>query len=156
MSLQALTNFITITNPSGAVEHRFQNSQVGSVISHNGFNYSYLSFIYQGAAKNRTGDNLISAMVMSVNPISMGYAHEAVMNKWNVKVDTCVMNPEFTQVQRTLTTEFWIAASMGYDTSSVEVALSSSLDAIAMVLPNRVFTRELVGYLPGTGSIQAR
>ena len=152
MSLQAITNFMTVYRPSGSVEHRFQNSQVGTVI--NGF--SYLSFIYQGASKNRTGDNLISGLVMSVNPISMGYAYEAVDAKWNVQVDTCVMNDDFSAVQRTLTTEYWVAASMSYDTTTVEIVLSSSLDAVSLVLPNRVFTQELVGFLPTNANIQAR
>ena len=152
MSLQSITNFLTVFKPTGAIEHRFQNSIVGSNIN----GHQYLSFIYQGAAKNRTGDNLISGLVMSVNPISMGYAHEAVNSKWNVQVDTCVMSPDFTSVQRTLTTEVWVASSMSYDTTTVEVALSSSLDAVSLVLPNRVFDMELVGFLPTTGSIQAR
>ena len=151
MSLQSITNFLTVFKPTGAIEHRFQNSIVGSNIN----GHQYLSFIYQGAAKNRTGDNLISGLVMSVNPISMGYAQEAVDSKWNVQVDTCVMSPDFSSVQRTLTSEVWVASSMSYDTTTVEVALSSSLDAVALVLPNRVFSVELVGFLPTTGSIQA-
>ena len=152
MSLQAITNFMTVYTPSGSIQHRFQNSQVGSVIN----NHQYLSFIYQGAAKNRTGDNLISGLIMSVNPISMGYAQEAVENKWNVVVETSVMNEDFTAPQRLLTREYWVAASMSYDTSTVEIILSSSLDAISLVLPNRVFTNGLVGFLPTTASIQAR
>ena len=152
MSLQAITTFLAVITPAGSVEHRFQNSQVGSTIN----DHQYLSFIYQGAAKNRTGDNLISGLVMSVNPISMAYACDAVQNKWTVKVDTCIMNDEFTQVQRLLTTEVWMASSMSYDASTVEVVLSSSLDAVSLVLPNRVFTTELVGFLPTTASIQSR
>ena len=152
MSLQAITNFLTVYQPSGAIQHRFQNSQVGSNIN----GHQYLSFIYQGAAKNRTGDNLISGLVMSVNPVSMSYAYEAVEYKWNVQMDTCLMNDDFTAIQRTLTREVWMASSMSYDASTVEVVLSSSLDAVSLVLPNRVFTTELVGYLPTTASIQAR
>jgi len=152
MSLQAITNFLTVFRPSGSIQHRFQNSQVGSNIN----GHQYLSFIYQGAAKNRTGDNLISGLIMSVNPVSMNYAYEAVEYKWNVQMDTCLMNDDFTAVQRTLTREVWVASSMSYDASTVEVVLSSSLDAVSLVLPNRVFTIELVGNLPTTGSIQAR
>jgi hypothetical protein len=152
MSLQAITNFLTVYRPSGQIEHRFQNSKVGSTID----GHQYLSFIYQGASKNRTGDNLISGLVMSVNPIAMGYAQEAVMNKWNFRVDTYSMNNDFTAKQRLLTQEFWVASAMSYDASTVEVALSSSLDAVRLVLPNRVFTEALVGFLPATASIQAR
>ena len=86
----------------------------------------------------------------------MSYAYEAVEYKWNVEVQTCLMNDDFTAIQRTLTREVWMASSMSYDASTVEVVLSSSLDAVSMVLPNRVFTTELVGNLPNTGSIQSR
>ena len=156
MSLQSLTNFLTVSLPAGPVFYRFQNSQVGSFNPFFGANYNYLSFIYQGAAKNRTGDNLISSLVMAVNPLSMSYAQQAVVDRWNIRVDTCLMNDDFTDVQRILTTEYWIAASMGYDTTSCEIALSSSLNAVNLVIPNRVFTTCLVGNLPSTGSIQAR
>lgn len=155
MSIQALTTFLTVFKPNGQVQHRFQNSKIGELIQLDGFDFQYLSFIYQGAAKTRTGDNLVSSLVMSVNPISMGYAYEAVSNKWNVKMDSCVMNPSTFAVSKKLTTEYWIASSMGYDTTTVEVQLSSSLDAVGLLLPNRVFNKTLVGDLPTTGSIQA-
>jgi len=155
MSVQALTTFLTVSQPNGEVVHRFQNSKVGESIQLDGYGFQYLSFIYQGAAKTRTGDNLVSSLVMSVNPISMGYAYEAVSNKWNVKMDSCVMNPTTFAVSKKLTTEFWVASSMGYDTTTVEVELSSSLDAVGLILPNRVFNRLLVGELPSTGNIQA-
>jgi hypothetical protein len=155
MSIQALTTFLTVFKPNGQVVHRFQNSKVGESIQLDGYGFQYLSFIYQGAAKTRTGDNLVSALVMSVNPISMGYAYEAVNNKWNVRMDSCVMNPTTFAVSKKLTTEYWVASGMGYDTTTVEVELSSSLDAVGLVLPNRVFNRTLVGELPTTGNIQA-
>ena len=64
MAVVALTNFIEVTNAAGGLEFRFQNSKPGEVITHNGEEFSYLSFIYQGAAKNRTGDNLESNLVL--------------------------------------------------------------------------------------------
>lgn len=155
MSIQALTTFLTVFKPNGQVQHRFQNSKVGELIQLDGFGFQYLSFLYQGATKTRTGDNLVSSLVMSVNPISMSHAYEAVNNKWNVRMDSCVMNPTTFAVSRKLTTEYWIASGMGYDTTTVEVQLSSSLDAVGLLLPNRVFNQTLVGELPTTGDIRA-
>lgn len=163
MSIQALTNLITVYRPTISsiispqqVQHRFQNGKVGEAILVDGLVYNYLSFIYQGAAKTRTGDNLVSSLIMSVNPISMGHATEAVTNRWNVQVDTCVVNPSTYDITRTLTTEFWVAASMGYDTTTVEVELSSSLDAVGLILPAKVLSQDLVGHLPTTSNIFAR
>ena len=156
MTIQALTTFIQISTPAGGIQYRFQNSEVGTSISFDGSNYEYLSFIYQGATKSLAGDNLIAALVMSANPVSMGYAHEAVINRWNLKVDTCLMNPESFTVARKLTTEYWIVSSMAYDTTAVELELSSSLDAISALVPNQVFTIPLVGHLPTSSTITAR
>ena len=84
MTVVALTNFIEITDARGTVQHRFQNSKPGEFINHNGVDYPYLSFIYQGAAKNRTGDNIESSLILSNNAISLGYAAEATRAQWNV------------------------------------------------------------------------
>lgn len=156
MTIVALTNFLEVTDASGRVQQRFQNSKPGEVISYRGVSWPYLSFIYQGAAKNRTGDNLESGLVMSSNSISMGYATQAVRNRWNVRVDSCSMHPVNFTVGRTLTTEFWIAASMSYDMETVEVLLSSSIDAVGANAPTRVLTRNMVGALPTTGSVSNR
>jgi hypothetical protein len=156
MSIQAVANLITVFSARGIIQHRFQNAKVGKTMAYNGVSFSYLSFIYQGAAKNRTGDNIVSSLAMSVNPVSMGHATEAITNKWNVRVDTCAMNPSTFDVSRILTTEFWIASSMGYDTTTVEISLSSSIDAVGLVLPPRVLNETLVGKLPSTGVINVR
>jgi len=156
MTITALTTFIEVTDARGHVQHRFQNSKPGEVISYRGVNYPFLSFIYQGAAKNRTGDNMESALALSANAISMGYAAQAVQSRWNVRVDSCSMHPVNFTVGKTLTTEFWLAASMSYDIETVEVLLSSSIDAVGAQAPTRVLTREMVGALPTTGSLQNR
>ena len=156
MTVVALTNFIEVTDARGRLQFRFQNSKPGEVISYRGVNYAYLSFIYQGAAKNRSGDNLESDLVLSSNAISMGYAAQAARNRWNVRVDSCSMNPNTFAVGRTLSTEYWIAASMSYDVETVEILLSSSVDAVGASAPTRVLTRKLVGALPVSASIQNR
>jgi|TARA_R100000482_G_scaffold106596_2_gene49090 phage-related protein len=148
-----LTTFLTVRDSDNKVQHRFQNSQPGETITKDGQEFSYLSFIYQGAAKNRTGDNMEAQLVLSNNLISMSRAHEAVKKRWNIEVSTCSMKlPEFT-VARTLTTEFWIAASLVYDFETVEITLSSSIDAVGTSVPHRVLTTSAVGALPTSGQI---
>jgi len=156
MSVVGLTNFIEITNAAGQVQHRFQNSKPGESISHRGASFPYLSFIYQGAAKNRTGDSLESQLVMSSNQISMGYAVQAVQNKYQIRVDSCSMNPTTFTVGRLLTSEYWLMSSMAYDPETIEVMLSSAIDAVGSNAPTRVLTTALVGVLPTTASIYNR
>ncbi len=147
MSYTRITTFITIGS------ERYQNSTIGSVSGH-----QYLSFIYQGAAKNRTGDNIESSLILSANLLSMNEARRAVAQKASVKVETYVMNSTFTETEGNapLTEENWIAASMSYDTETIEILLSSAIDAVGANAPNRVLTRDLVGDLPVSGTITNR
>lgn len=156
MTVVALTNFLEVTDARGRVQYRYQNSKPGETIRYRNQNYPYLPFIYQGAAKNRSGDNLEAALVFSSNAISMGYAAQAAQNRWNVRIDSCSMNPTTFAVGRTLTVEHWLAASMTYDVEMVEVLLSSSVDAVGASAPTRSLTRDMVGALPTTGSVQNR
>ena len=94
MSLVALTNFITITNPNGSVANipdKFQNGRHSPAIS----GFQYLSFIYQGAARNRSGDNMTSSLLLANNELSMNYAQQIVLNKYHVKVETWLMTEAF-------------------------------------------------------------
>ena len=64
------------------------------------------------------------------------------------------MNPTSLTWQRTLTTDNWLASGMSYDTQNIEVILSSAIDAVGAVSPNRVLTTDLVGHLPTSASIR--
>tara|TARA_R100000742_G_C4227300_1_gene49636 strand:- start:55 stop:675 length:621 start_codon:yes stop_codon:yes gene_type:complete len=126
-----------------------------------GKDYYFLPFIYQGAAKNRSGDNLEAALVFANNRVAMNRAREAVINKWTVDVFVCRVDPVTLAPLTTygnpyLTKDIWLASSLGYDSTTVEVLLSSGIDAVGSNAPNRVLTTGLVGYLPITGSIQNR
>ena len=153
MSFIALTNFITITNPNGSVANipdKFQNGKHGTVSSHD-----YLSFIYQGATRNRSGDNMTSSLILANSELSMNYAQQIVLNKYHVKVETWLMTEAF-EKNKKLTEENWLASSMSYDPETIEVILSSAIDAVGANAPDKVLTRDIVGALPITGSIQNR
>ena len=154
MSLVALTNFITITNPNGSVANipsKFQNGRHSPAIS----GFQYLSFIYQGAARNRSGDNMISSLLLATNELSMNYAQQIVINKYHVKVETWLMTEAFER-SKELTEEQWLASSMSYDPEAIEIILSSAVDAVGANAPNKTLTRDIVGALPTTGSLQNR
>ena len=156
MSLVALTNFITITNPNGLVANipdKFQNGRHSPAIS----GFQYLSIIYQGAARNRSGDNMTSSLLLANNELSMNYAQQLVLNKYHVKVETWLMDDNFDRIpNKRLTEEQWLASSLSYDPEAIEVILSSAIDAVGANAPDRVLTRDIVGSLPVTGSLQNR
>jgi len=145
MSIQAIATFI-----DAGSGRRYQNGKVGSSVS----GYQYLSFIYQGAAKSRSGDNLQAALVLANNTLAMNVANELVANYATVTVENWLMNPSTYSRSRRLTSEVWLVSSFSYDPETVELVLSSSLDAIGTQAPTRVLTRKLVGALPTTGSVR--
>jgi hypothetical protein len=170
MSITTLVTFVEVfkinSNNKKTTIHRLQNAERdpsvgtkkgGNTISFNGNKFHYLPFIYQGTTINRSGDNIESNLIMANHPLSMAKAQEAVFNKYFVEVNVCVMsNTNINSLQRVLTTDTWLAASLSYDAEVVEVLLSSAIDAVGVNVPNFVLTTEVVGKLPVTSDIQNR
>ena len=162
MSLVAITNFLTIRTATGSIQNRFQNSKQDTPITFENQPFLFLSFVYQGAARNRSGDNMESSLILANNAISMGYAKKAVDQKYHIQIETYLMTEDFEKQldsnnqPKLLTSETWLAASLSYDPTTVEILLSSAIDAVGANAPNRVLTTRMVGHIPVTGSIQSR
>ena len=162
MSITTIVSFIRVKDSSGTVQDRYQNGKrdnmnaldngsgeyvqnASNIVQLDGEDYYYLPFLYQGAAKNRSGDNLEAALVLANNPLAM---HRAL--------DPETLTPLTTYGSPYLTQDVWLASSLGYDPTTIEVLLSSGIDAVGSNAPNRVLTSSLVGFLPTTGQIQNR
>ena len=185
MSAVALVTFIEIYDPksvpssgdiSNSVIHRFQNSEpTRAGIQWSGPDpqhtvnerFDFLSFLYQGATRTKDGNNLESALVLAnesndregsigANKLSMSYAAEAVDKGWSIRVSVCQMTDlTFSSIEAVLATDIWKIVSMGYDNATIEVMLSSTIDAVGSNT-GRFLTNRLVGHLPVTGRISAR
>ena len=140
----------------------FQNVNTTANIVYKNDTYKFLSFIYKGATRTRTGDNIEASLLVSTNQISMDKAYDIVMiqsttNQHHVKrqviVRTCLMNDDFTAVQKVLTEERWIGATMGYNEDIVEIQLASAVDAVFAGLPNMYLDEVTVGRLPTTARV---
>ena len=155
MTVVALTAFVTVENSNGDVEHRFQNGKHEAVDGHD-----FLSFIYQGAAMNRSGDNLEASIVLANSPITMAYVKDFVEKKYYIKVETFLMNESNFSKKTSakngglLTAEYWLAAGMGYDPQTIELALSSAIDAVGANAPQQTLTKGRCSRLPLTGQVQ--
>ena len=164
MTVVALTAFITITkkdhvigdsNNNNTVVDKFQNGKYGEIVD----GHKYLSFIYQGAAMNRTGDNLEASIVLANNPLSMSYVKDFVEQKYYIQVETFLMTTDFDKDVAAknggrLTGEYWLAAGMRYDPESIELLLSSAIDAVGANAPQQTLTKERCAHLPLTGQLQ--
>lgn len=147
------------------IQYRFQNGNVDKPITFRGNDYTFVPFVYSGATKTRTGDNIEAALTLPSNQIAMDYAYDIVMLdytdnqhhiKRQVKVYTCMANNDFTEVageQKVLSTENWIGSSMAYTEETVEIQLSSVIDAVFAGLPNVYIDEATFGKLPTTSRI---
>ena len=174
MSLTTLVTFVEVfsvdINNNKSTKHLLQNGKrepnkdvkdSSNTISFNGKNYHYLPFIYQGTTINKSGDNIESNLILANHPLSMAKAQEAVINKYFVEVNVCIMkNDDIGALANgsdsILTTDTWLAASLSYDPEVVEVLLSSAIDSVGGNVPSLVLTTEVVGKLPVTSDIQNR
>ena len=119
--------------------------------------YYYLPFIYQGTTINKSGDNIESNLILANHPLSMAKAQQAVLNRYFVEVNVCIVsNINIDHVKNVLTTDTWLASSLSYDPEVVEVLLSSAIDSVGGNVPSLVLTTDVVGKLPVTSDIQNR
>tara|TARA_B100001113_G_scaffold283555_1_gene238631 strand:+ start:623 stop:1150 length:528 start_codon:yes stop_codon:yes gene_type:complete len=173
-ALVPIAVFIDLYDPkTNGIEERFQNADPVNAISFTSpipsFGtdfYKYLSFLYSGATQSKSGDNLEASLILAntstlrdgstaPNKLSMNYAHDAVDKGWNVHIHTCKMNTAFTTVEDIISTDSWSITSMGYDTTNIELMLSTGVDAVGGNI-GRYLTSALVGHLPVTGNIRAK
>ena len=167
MTVVALTAFVEITTKEGNVPPSFTGID-GTSLNFNKFqngkhegvgDYKYLSFIYQGAAMNRSGDNLEASIILANNPLSMSYVKEFVEKKYYIQVETFLMTTDFDKDVAAknggrLTGEYWLAAGMRYDPESIELLLSSAIDAVGANAPQQILTKKRCAHLPLTGQLQ--
>ena len=153
MTVVALTAFVTVTDKNGNEQHTFQNGKYNADVG----GYTYLSFIYQGAAMNRTGDNLEASLILGNSPLSMGYVKDFVEDRYYIDIETWLMDENFNkQPGKILTKEYWLASGMRYDPESIELLLSSPVDAVGAQVPQKTLSTEQCKQLPLTGTIQNR
>ena len=132
---------------------RFQNYLANEPIIHRNERYSYLPFLYAGATRNKAGDNMESAIVFAVNRLVTTSLVEHVEERYMYRIET-VSLAENNEVKKVLQVDLWLAASMSYNDTEVELLLSSAIDAVGANTPNRILTTDLVGRLPVSGSVQ--
>ena len=104
MSLVALTNFITITKPNGSVSFtptKFQNGKYNEIVD----GHSYLSFLYQGATRSRSGDNLESSLILANNAIRNGIETRSLSGVENRVIEFEKLSASFVEVSDKMSDE---------------------------------------------------
>jgi hypothetical protein len=146
-------------NSDGSLKTKYTTSLIGNT----NLTFNYVPFIYQGGTLNRNGDNITAGLGMAPNEISMAYAvemtetidpNDAERIPYTVQAVTMRMNPTTYEPVSIITDETWIAAAFSYTADTLEIVLSSAIDAVNALAPNYSLNRVNVGQIPVTGNLR--
>jgi phage-related protein len=154
--MERICQLVIAKSPDGKTDLRYQNYDQEQSIKYNGRDYEFLPFLYQGATRNKAGDNMESTLVFAVNQLVTSSLAEHVEDRYIYRVITAsvkVDDKNIVTVKKKIQEDVWLATSLGYDSTEVDLLLSSAIDAVGANTPNRFLTSDLVGALPVTGSI---
>ena len=157
--------------PSNTELYRFQNFFIGKEITHQspdqraqglpGSNYIFVPFGFSGVTVNRTGDGLEATLVFPNNDLSRGWGVSAIEGTWVMEVD--VLTVEDPDPDTGLSTENKIVHTYTgqvtggqWDNTSLNLELSSVLDAVGTDVPRRSLTNRIVGNLPISNNVRLR
>lgn len=153
MSTQAFGHYLQI---KGSTTLNFQNYWIGENITYQGVTYSFLPFGFSGVTVTRSGDNQPATLVFPNNQLSRGWIEIAVTNQWLATCRTLLLDPQDQSQGRLLSSYTAQIVSGGWNETNVELRMASVLDAVGGDLPRKRLTRQLVGKLPLTASVNLR
>ena len=90
----------------------------------------------------------------------MAYAKEFVEKKYYFLVETFLMTDDFSSKDTAVANggrisgEYWLASGLRYDHESIEIVLSSPIDAVGANAPQQTLTKQRCAHLPLTGQVQ--
>lgn len=149
----AVGNFLTLT-AGGAIQYRFQNFFIGETVSYGGGSFGFLPFGFSGVTVNRTGDNTEASLILPNNNLSRAWAIEAIEERWLAQVQVMLLDPDdrtsFAQMHQYVSQ----IAGGQWDESSLNLTLSTILDAVGSDVPGRRLTQKLIGAIPVTSNVR--
>lgn len=145
----ALGHLLTLSSRSTGVIYRFQNFHIDQQVD----GYGFLPFGFSGTTANRQGDNSETVLVFPNNELSRSWSLEALETDWTAEVSVYLMNPSDSTVRTLLYDYTGQVTSGGWDETSLNLKLTTVLDAVSANVPVRVMHRRLVGKLPTSSGV---
>tara|TARA_R100001510_G_C7591424_1_gene160985 strand:+ start:49 stop:549 length:501 start_codon:yes stop_codon:yes gene_type:complete len=164
MSQYALGHVVTINalrddpgNSEGLyVQFRFQNFFINQDMKYKGDSYDFVPFGFSGVTVNRTGDGLEAALVFPNNNLSRGWAVLGIRDHYVVEVEVLIIDPSNPSSGTHTSVHSYTGQITGgtWDNASLNLQLSSVLDAVGTDVPRRALTKKLVGNLPISNNVR--
>ena len=158
MTQFAFGHVLRIT-PKDTVDFRFQNFFIGKQMTHNGDEYQFVPFGFSGVTVNRTGDGLEASLAFPNNDLARSWGVNAIEGSYLMEVEVLIIedsDPDsgLTATHTTVHTYTGVVTGGQWDNVSLNLELSSVLDAVGTDVPMRSLTQKLVGNLPISNSVR--
>ena len=147
--------------PKRSVLYRFQNFFLTQNMRLKGTTdpgtrtYTFIPFGFSGVTVNRTGDGLEASLVLPNNKITRKWAIDAIEEYWIMEVDVLIVDSDDRKGSHQIVHTYTGQVTSGqWDNVSLNLQLSTILDAVGTDIPRRSLTRNLVGNLPITNSVR--
>lgn len=149
----SIGNFLSFA--AGTVtQQRFQNFFISEVTTYQGVDYLFAPFGFSGVTINRTGDNTEATLVFPNNNLTRAWAVDAIENKWLAHVQVMLLNPD-DKTDFSMMHQYYGQVSSGrWGESSLDLTLSTVLDAVGSDVPVRRLTQKLIGSIPVTSNVR--
>ena len=140
--------------------HRFQNFFISESMSFKGGDgktstYSFAPFGFSGVTVNRTGDGLEATVVFPNNDVTRGWAVTAIKEHYVISIDVLIIDSSNKSGSHDIVHTYTGQVTGGqWDNVSVNIQLSSVLDAVGTDVPRRSLTRKLIGNLPIASNVR--
>ena len=151
----------------GDADFRFQNFFIGKNMTHTGAdgvntNFQFVPFGFSGVTVNRTGDGMEASLVFPNNTLTREWGNDAIKQSYQMTVQVLIIENPVSDAEQTVTspgatvvhTYTGIVTGGQWDNVSLNLELSSVLDAVGTDVPNRSLTQKLVGNLPITNGVR--
>ena len=145
--------------PYSTVDFRFQNFFLGEQMEYDGASYQFVPFGFSGVTVNRTGDGLEATLVFPNNALTRGWAVKAIDKSYLIEVDVLVIEDMDSdtgpKAEHAIVHSYTGQVTGGqWDNVSLNLELSSVLDAVGTDVPRRSLTQKLVGNLPISNNVR--
>ena len=149
----------------GKADLRYQNFFINEKLtSHKGADgttaeFTFLPFGFSGVTLNRTGDGMEASLVFPNNELARSWGVEAIEGRFTMLVQVLIIDdPSHTtgpsQTHDVVHTYTGVVTGGQWDNVSLNIELSSILDAVGTDVPNRSLTQKLVGNLPISNGVR--
>ncbi len=153
----------------GGADFRFQNFFIGKNMTHTGTDgvntdFQFIPFGFSGVTVNRTGDGLEATLVFPNNDLTRRWGVNAIEDRYLMVVQVLIIENSTVDGEQTVTSpganvvHTYTGQVTGgqWDNVSLNLQLSSVLDAVGTDVPRRALNKTNVGNLPISNNVRLR